>query len=68
MKIQRVDGITLYDSFELSVNTIDKTSILKLNNVNIVQAISNNDVAANVYSRYEIDISVNSKSNTLTTY
>ena len=68
MKIQRVDGITVYDSFELSVNTIDKTGILKLNDVNIVQATINNAVAANVYSRSEIDISLNPTSNTLTTY
>ena len=29
-KIQKVDGTTLYDSFELSCHPVDKTSILKL--------------------------------------
>ena len=33
LKIQRVDGRTLYDSFELSFNPVDKTIIFKLNNV-----------------------------------
>ena len=30
LKIQKVDGSTLYDAFELSFNNVDKTSILKL--------------------------------------
>ena len=48
LKNQRVDGSTLYDSFELSFNPVDKTSISKTNNVNILQAINNIAVAINV--------------------
>ena len=55
LKIQRVDGTTLYDSFELSFNPVDKTNILKLNNVNSLQAITTNDVAVNGYSKSEVD-------------
>ena len=33
LKIQKVDASTLYDAFELSFNNVDKTIILKLNNV-----------------------------------
>ena len=36
LKIQKVDGSTLYDSLELSFNTVDKTSISKGNNVDIL--------------------------------
>ena len=70
LKIQRVDGTTLYDSFEISFNPVYKTSRLNKknnNNVNIVQAINTNDVAANVYIKSEIYIALNLKSNTLTT-
>ena len=53
LKIQRVDGTTLNDSFELSLYTVDKSIISNINNVNILQAISNN--TANVYSNYEVN-------------
>ena len=55
LKIQRVDGTTLYDSFELSCNPVDNTSIWKTNNGNILQNIKNNDVAVNLYIKPEID-------------
>ena len=35
LKIQSVDGTTLYDSCELSLNPVGKTSISKNKNVNI---------------------------------
>ena len=63
LKSQRVDGTTLYDSFELSFTPVDKTSILTLNNVNILQAINNNDVSANVYSKAEVDTGLHLKAN-----
>ena len=53
LKIQRVEGTTLYDAFELPFNAVDKTIILKLNNVNILQAINTN--TANVYSKSEVN-------------
>ena len=55
LKIQRVYGYLLYDSFALSFNPVDKTIIVDINNVNILQAINNNAVAANVYSRSELN-------------
>ena len=51
--IQKFDGVTVYDAFELSFNPIDKTSILKLNNVNISQTIINN--SSNTYTKSEIN-------------
>ena len=51
LKTLRVHGHLLYDAFEYSFNTVDKTSILNTNHVNIVQAININAVAANVYSK-----------------
>ena len=53
LNIQRVDGTMVYDSFELSFYLVGKTTILKHNNVNILQAINNN--SANVYSRSEVN-------------
>ena len=53
LKIQRVEGTTLYDAVELPFNPVDKTIILKLNNVNILQAINTN--TANVYSKSEVN-------------
>ena len=39
-----------------------------MNNVNILQAINNNAVAVNVYSKTESDISLNLKADKLDTY
>ena len=58
----------LYDSFELSSNPVGKTSILNINNVDILQAVNTNDMAVNVYSKYEIEVRLNLKSYKLTTY
>ena len=55
MKTQKVDGSTLYDSFELSFNTVDKTSILKLNNIDMLESITNKALASNVYTKNEIN-------------
>ena len=68
LKIQRVVGTTFYGSFELSFNPVDKTSILTVDNVDVLQAINNNGVAANVYSKSELGVALNLKSTTLTTH
>ena len=68
LKIQRVDGSILYDSFELSFNPVDKTSILRINNVNILQAINHNAVSVNIYNKTESDTSLNLKADKLDTY
>ena len=59
--MQRVDGSILYDSFELSFNPDDKTSIVKTHNDNILQAVNNTAVAVNVYSKAEVDTGINLK-------
>ena len=56
LNTQRVDGSMLYDACELSFNNVDKTRVLKINNDDILQSISHNDVAVNVYNKPEIDI------------
>ncbi len=53
--MQKVDGSTLYDSFEVSFNAVDKTSILKINNIDILQSITNKASASNVYTKEEIN-------------
>ena len=55
LKIQKVDGSTLYDSSELSCNTIDKTSILKINNIDILESLNLKASASNVYTTQEIN-------------
>ena len=54
-KVKKVDGSTLYDALELSFNTVDKTSILKVNDINIVSSLNFKDLTSNVYSNQEID-------------
>ena len=56
LKIQKVDGSTLYDAFELSFNNVDKTSILKNNNVDILTCINNKALSSNVYNKTEVDL------------
>ena len=68
LKIQGVDGTTVYDAFEVSFNPVDKTSTLATNNVNLLQDINNNAVVVNVYSNSDIDIGLNLKSDKNTTY
>ena len=48
LKIQKVDGTTLYDAFELSFNNVDKTIILNINNVDIVSSLNLKALASNV--------------------
>ena len=67
MRIQNGDGSTLYDALELSFNTTDKTSILKNNNIDILQPI-NNVVSSNVYSQTDIDVGFKLKSEKSNTY
>ena len=54
LNTQKVDGSTLYDSLELSFNTVDKTSILKLNNINILASLASKFSYNNVYTKQEI--------------
>jgi hypothetical protein len=54
-KIQRKIGTTLYDSLELTFNDTDKTSILKVNNIDILDILSRRAAASNVYTKAEIN-------------
>ena len=61
MKAQTVDGSTLYDALDFTFNPVNETSILKINNIDILQSI-HNDVPPNVYSKAGIDIGLFIKS------
>jgi hypothetical protein len=54
-KIQRKIGTTLYDSLDLIFNDTDKTSILKINNIDILASLALNASASNVYTKEEIN-------------
>ena len=56
MKIQRVDGSILYDVLELTFNSVDNISILKLNTTDILQSINNKAQINDVYNKNEFDL------------
>ena len=56
LKIQKIDGSTLYNALELSCNSVDKTSILKNNNVDILSSLNLKALASNVYNKREVDL------------
>ena len=53
-KTQTNIGTTRYDALELSVNTIDKTSILTVTNLDILQSVASKALASTVYTQKEI--------------
>ena len=61
LKIQKVDSSILYDDLELSCNAVDKTSILKINNIDILQSTNNKASIAYVYNKMDIDMGLNLK-------
>jgi lipopolysaccharide export LptBFGC system permease protein LptF len=74
-KLQRKNGTVLYDALDLIFNDTDKTSILKIINIDILASLALKAVASNVYAKEEIytvnhnfTISLNNKSHQLTTY
>jgi hypothetical protein len=74
-KIQRQIGTTFYDSLDLIFNDTDKTSILKVNNIDILSVENSKASSSNVYTKSEIenldnnsDTSLNTKADKLTTY
>ena len=54
LRIKKVDGSTLYDSLELSFNTIDKLSILKFNSIDILASVNLKASASNAYTKQEM--------------
>jgi hypothetical protein len=55
-KIQRKIGTVLYDSLDLIFNDTDKRSIIKINNIDILDVLSSRAAAADVYSKQQTDI------------
>ena len=57
MKYQtkKVDGSILYDSLELSFNTVDKTSILKVHNIDVLASLALKSSASNAYTKQKIN-------------
>ena len=53
-KFQKVDGSTLYDSLELSFDNINKSSILKSNNIDILQSLNTKAVSNDVYNKLKL--------------
>ena len=51
-----MDALTLYDALELSFNSIGKASVLKTNNVDILQSIHTKAVSNDVYNKSDIGI------------
>ena len=48
-------GTHLYDSLELSFNTVDETNILNINNIDVMSSISSKASASNVYNKEELN-------------
>ena len=70
-----MDGSALYDSLDLSFNTGDKASILKINNVNSLASLNLKASAYNAYTNQEInnndmtyDNALNNKADKSNTY
>ena len=55
LNIQKVDGSTLYDSLTLTFNNIDKSSILKCNNIDILASLNLKALSSNVYTKQDIN-------------
>jgi hypothetical protein len=54
LKIQTIIGLTPYDALDLSFNTEGKTSILSVNNIDILASLASKASASNVYTKEEI--------------
>ena len=51
---QKVDGSVLYDSLELSFNTVDKTSTWRVNHVDMLASLASRISSSNIYTKQEI--------------
>ena len=51
LKIQRVGGSLVYDALELSLNMADNTSILRINNIHILESLNLRAFASNVFTK-----------------
>ena len=55
LKTQKIEGSTLYDSLELACNTVDKTNILKVIYVDILESLNLKASTSNVYTKQQIN-------------
>jgi hypothetical protein len=55
LKIQKVIGLTPYDSLDLIYDTENNSSILKVNNIDILEKLGLMAYASNVYTKAEIN-------------
>ena len=49
-KLQK-NGSALYDALELTLNSIDNTNIMNINNIGILSSVSSKASASNVYTK-----------------
>ena len=74
-KVEKVDASAVYDALDLSFNTVDKTSKIKAEHVDIIASLNLKALYSCVYTKqymYDFNISftnsLNSKSDNLYTY
>ena len=60
-KFQKVDGSTLYDALDLSSSPVNKTSILKINNIDILAPLNFKTLVSYVYDKTDVDIGLRLK-------
>ena len=48
---KKVNGSALYDALELTLNSIDTTNIMNINNIGILSSVSSKASASNVYTK-----------------
>ena len=54
-KTQHIDDSTLYDSLEVSFNTVDTTSMSKFNNVDMVASLSSTSSSSSACTTQELN-------------
>ena len=55
LKTQHIDDSTLYDSLEVSFNTVDTTSMSKVNNVDMVASLSSTSSSSSACTTQELN-------------
>ena len=55
-----MDGSTVYDDLDLSCNSFDKASILRINHGDILASINTKAVSNGVYNKSDIDLKCSS--------
>ena len=58
---KKVDGSILYDALDLSSSPVNKTSILKINNIDILAPLNFKTLVSYVYDKTDVDIGLRLK-------